>query len=102
MHLIIKNHACYNIMSVIASLIATYKRYALVIHFGATTKLGSNKDTHFPCKEKFEDEPDPNKNQCLRVFPSAARLKQHRTLQENHGNKRHHNPKEKFPNLLSV
>ena len=30
MHLIIKNHACYNIMSVIASLIATYKRYALV------------------------------------------------------------------------
>ena len=30
MHLIIKNHACYNIMSAIASLIATYKRYALV------------------------------------------------------------------------
>ena len=32
MHLIIKNYACYNIMSVIASLIATYKRYALVIY----------------------------------------------------------------------
>ena len=30
MHFIIKNHACYNIMSVIASLIATYKHYALV------------------------------------------------------------------------
>ena len=30
MHWIIKNHACYNIMSAIASLIATYKRYALV------------------------------------------------------------------------
>ena len=33
MHLIFKNHACYNIMSVIASLIATYKRYALVFLF---------------------------------------------------------------------
>ena len=31
MHLIIKNHVCYNIMSVTASLIATYKRYALVV-----------------------------------------------------------------------
>ena len=31
MHLIIKNHACYNIMSAIESLIATYKRYALVL-----------------------------------------------------------------------
>ena len=30
MHLIIKNHAFYNIMNAIASLIATYKRYALV------------------------------------------------------------------------
>ena len=33
MHLIIKNHACYNIMSAIASLIATYKHYALVLYF---------------------------------------------------------------------
>ena len=31
MHLIIKNHVCYNIMSVTASLITTYKRYALVV-----------------------------------------------------------------------
>ena len=30
MHLIIKNHASYNIMSAIGSLIVTYKRYALV------------------------------------------------------------------------
>ena len=43
MHLIIKNHACYNIMSVIASLIATYKRYALVISIGACTHVSSCK-----------------------------------------------------------
>merc|ERR1711915_1050664 len=69
-------------------------RLGLFIHFG------KSKDPHFPCKEKFQDELDPNKNQCLRVFSSAANCKQHKTKQEMHGNRRHHNPKQNFPNLV--
>ena len=71
-------------------------KHGLFIHFG---KLKAN---HFPCKEKFKNEIDPSKNQCLRVFITAKELKQHQTEQAMHGYLRHHNPKHDFPNLVAV
>ena len=56
----------------------------------------------FLCKEKFKNEIDPSKNQCLRVFITAKELKQHQTEQAMHGYLRHHNPKHDFPNLVAV
>ena len=37
-------------------------RQGLLIHFG------QQKASYFPCKEKFTEEQDHNKNMCLRVF----------------------------------
>ena len=72
-------------------------RHGLYIHFGKA------RDTpHFPCKEKFHNELDPHKNQCLRVFSSAENLKKHRKEQAMDGNRLHHNPKHDFPNLVYV
>ena len=67
-------------------------KQGLLIHFG------KQKATHFPCKEKFLEELDPNKNMCLRVFKSEPAVKSHKTKQMN--NPRHHNPNQPFPNLI--
>jgi len=67
-------------------------RQGLWIHFG------KNKKDHFPCKEKFDDDPDNNKNMCLRVFSTEAGVKQHKTKMRNYP--RHHSPNQAFPNLV--
>ena len=66
-------------------------RNGLFIHFGKM------KESHHPCKQKFEGETDTNKKFCLRVFRTEAGMKQHRTKQG--GNPRHHHPGQPFPNL---
>ena len=63
----------------------------LFIHFGKM------KESHHPCKQKFEDETNIDKKFCLRVFRTEAGMKQHRTKQG--GNPRHHHPGKPFPNL---
>ena len=69
-------------------------QHGIFIHFGKV------KESHHPCKQKFEDEKDINKKFCLRVFRTEAGMKQHRTKQGN--NPRHHHPGQPFPNLNIV